>query len=92
MEGGGLGAFCAPLWVLCHNRSKVHCIISIGSHGEDEAHVLQYLFKQDNQMEFAFCMREMMEHRRKQVAAVGAEIGREVLAQVWDEKVGLPNL
>ena len=66
-----------------HNRCKVQCIISISSHGQDDAQVLQYLFKQDNQMELAFCMREMMEHRRKQVTAMGAEIGGEVLAQVW---------
>ena len=64
-------------------------MIPISSHGEDEAQVLQYLFKQDNQMELAFCMREMMEHRRKQVTAMGAEIGGEVLAQVWDEKVSV---
>ena len=28
-----------------------------------------------------------MEHRRKQVTAMGVEIVGEVLAQVWDEKV-----
>ena len=84
MGGASVGAFCAPLRVLCHNRCKVQCIIPISSHGQDEAQVLQYLFKQGIQLEFAFCMREMMEHRRKQVTAMG-----EVLAQVWDEKVSV---
>ena len=41
--------------------------------------MLQYLFKQDNQLELAFCIREVMEHRREQVAAgVGADIEAEV--------------
>ena len=41
---------CAQLRGLCHNRCKVQSIIPITSHGEDEAQVLQYLFKQDNQV------------------------------------------
>ena len=85
MGDRSLGAFRAPL--RCHNRCKVQCIIPISSHGQDDAQVLQYLFKQNNQLELAFCMREMMEHRRKQVTAMGAEIEGEFLAQVWDEKV-----
>ena len=61
---------------------SAHC------HGEDDAQMLQYLFKQDNQLEFAYCIREMMEHRRKQVAeGRGAPIEGEVLAKLWDEKV-----
>ena len=57
-------------------------------YGEGDAQVLEYLLKQDNHLEFAYCMREMMEHRRKQVAAgMGVDIEGEVLAQVWDEKV-----
>ena len=56
--------------------------------GEGDAQVLQYLFKQGNQLELAYCLREMMEHRRKQMATGrGVEIEGEVLAKVWEEKV-----
>ena len=51
------------------------------SHGEDDAQVPQCLFKQDNHLEFACCMREMMERRRKQLAAGrGVDTDGEVLA------------
>ena len=88
MGGRRLGAFllnCGSYATIC----EVQCIVKISRHGRDEPHVLQYVFKQDNQLELAFCMRsEMMEHRRKQVAAgMGAGVEGEVLAQTWDEKV-----
>ena len=41
---------------------SAHC----HGHGEADAQVLQYLFKQGNQLELAYCMREMMEHTHEE--------------------------